>query len=583
VRRFAFVTASSELRDRVRALFHRLRAGAGEAIDADACATPASLAGCPASAWPLFLTSADWMRLADGATAQPFFRRAPDGSLATPHAAPASWRDASAPAASAACRRPDVDAAIFRARFWPSLLAFAAAKLPAAKRELTDGAAAAVWREIVSFIKGSSAAAAAGKPLSREEYVALPHKIAPAFAGDARREAVYDLFCRYEVLKRSAKPFPMHDACDIALHVAAQHAAAPPAPHLEALFVDEVQDLCQLELLLLVRAVRDARSLFLAGDTAQTVAAGVAFRFEDARALLRTHAGVACGGAVACLALNYRSHDGIVAAAASVARLLMQLFPAAVDRTPPERGCFAGARPLLVTHTRAADVLQLILDGGDNDDDDGDASAREPVDFGAHQVFLVRDDAARAALLADVPELRLLKGQVLSVAESKGLEFTDVICWNLASWSPFEHEWRVVAAAAQARWEAGGAALEAGDAAAAAARVAAAAASGRARARRVGGRAQAAVRGAHARAAPPADRGAAPGAAAPALCIPRRALRRRSAAAPGGSACGPPRGAPARRGRPAPRRGRPHAGVRRGRVARARGDVCCARAVPASG
>jgi hypothetical protein len=242
-----------------------------------------------------------------------------------------------------------------------------------------------------------------------------------------------------------------------------------------------VQDLCQLELLLLVRAVRDNGALFLAGDTAQTVAAGVAFRFEDVKKLLtdveelkeaKDRKSVACG-ATACLSVNYRSHEGIVAAAASAARLLMQLFPAVVDRTPPERGCFAGARPLLVTHTRAADILRLVLDDDADDDDDDDVAARETVDFGAHQAFLVRDDAGRAALLADAPELRLLKAQVLTVAESKGLEFTDVICWNLASDSPFEAEWRVVAAEALARWQAGGDALQPAEAAAAAARAAA--------------------------------------------------------------------------------------------------------------
>jgi hypothetical protein len=256
VRRFAFVTASAELRDRVRALFRRLRAGAGETLDADDAAgntTPASLADCPDSAWPLFLTSADWMRLADGATADPYFRRAPDGRLKAPHEAPATWRDAAAAAAAAAARRPDVDAAIFRARFWPSLLAYAATHLPALKRELSDGSASAVWREIVSFIKGRPPALPAGtrdaalhelqqlvgKPLSRAAYVALPHKVAPAFAGDVRREGVYTLFERYETLKRSAKPLPMYDACDIALHVARQHAVSRPAPLLDALFIDE--------------------------------------------------------------------------------------------------------------------------------------------------------------------------------------------------------------------------------------------------------------------------------------------------------------------------------------------------------
>jgi hypothetical protein len=41
-----------------------------------------------------------------------------------------------------------------------------------------------------------------------------------------------------------------------------------------------VQDLLQTELLLLSLAVAQPGALFLAGDTAQTVASGVCFRFQ---------------------------------------------------------------------------------------------------------------------------------------------------------------------------------------------------------------------------------------------------------------------------------------------------------------
>jgi hypothetical protein len=54
------------------------------------------------------------------------------------------------------------------------------------------------------------------------------------------------------------------------------------------------------------------------------------------------------------------------------------------------------------------------------DADEADEGKGEPVDFGANQVIIVRTEAARAELYDAMPELRLVKGQVLTIAESKG-------------------------------------------------------------------------------------------------------------------------------------------------------------------
>jgi hypothetical protein len=46
---------------------------------------------------------------------------------------------------------------------------------------------------------------------------------------------------------------------------------------------DEVQDFTQAELLMDLRLVSDPNGLFLCGDTAQTIARGVGFRFTGER------------------------------------------------------------------------------------------------------------------------------------------------------------------------------------------------------------------------------------------------------------------------------------------------------------
>ncbi len=161
VARFVFITASGVLRDRVRALFRRMQRGAAgawaQAADAgdalDAAGGPISLAGTPARCWPLFLTTADWLRLLDGASDVPFFKRAADGSLLQPQRAPASWRPGFAAvttSAAAVATQPNVDFRVFQRHFWPRLLGLGGSG--AAATFIPTSACAAVWREIVSII-----------------------------------------------------------------------------------------------------------------------------------------------------------------------------------------------------------------------------------------------------------------------------------------------------------------------------------------------------------------------------------------------------------------------------------------------
>ena len=67
--------------------------------------------------------------------------------------------------------------------------------------------------------------------------------------------------------------------------------------------------------------------------------------------------------------------------------------------------------------------------------------------------MLVRDDAAREALYAKAPELRLRKALVLTVPEAKGLEWNDVFVINFWASGTAAAEWRVVAVAALDQWD----------------------------------------------------------------------------------------------------------------------------------
>ncbi len=308
---------------------------------------------------------------------------------------------------------------------------------------LTCGAGA-VWREFTSFIKGRATAGS----LSKAEYAALPAKIAPAFAGDEPRALLYALFEQYTKLLHDAQRY---DLADVVASCVRQQLAAPLARTplaLHHLFVDEVQDLLQSEILLLSLAVRDPGALFLAGDTAQTVTTGVAFRFADLKAQLwAAQPQHSAPVQLRTLDVNYRSHNGIVAAAAAVAQLIERCFPNALDHVPAERGCFDGPVLQLVLQTNMDDwsnllhvrtccrgcqrarmqharSLQLQLtpparcaraQGGVTE-----GGTAERHDFGANQAFIVLDDAAKQRLYAGLSTLKNSKAQVFTVAESKG-------------------------------------------------------------------------------------------------------------------------------------------------------------------
>ena len=57
----------------------------------------------------------------------------------------------------------------------------------------------------------------------------------------------------------------------------------------------------------------------------------------------------------------------------------------------------------------------------------------QTAEFGAEQVILVHDDAAKARLQAEVGNVAL----ILTILQSKGMEFDDVVLWNFFTDCPY--------------------------------------------------------------------------------------------------------------------------------------------------
>jgi superfamily I DNA/RNA helicase len=215
---------------------------------------------------------------------------------------------------------------------------------------------ASLFQEIHSYIKGSSnALRSVDGRLTRQEYNDLGAKMAPNFKktlaedlpGDrsASRDFVFDLFLKYEEEK---KMLGGYDISDVVFHIWSQLAQQPAEERtlIHSIFVDETQDFTQAELALFVRIAKEKNDLFFSGDTCQTIASGVGFRFDDLKSIFKYEAdrqldelsakaqSLPAGlkvkiPEVNALTVNYRTHNGILAAAAGIVDLLEFFFPQA--------------------------------------------------------------------------------------------------------------------------------------------------------------------------------------------------------------------------------------------------------------
>ncbi|KAK0232752.1 hypothetical protein IW262DRAFT_1259998, partial [Armillaria fumosa] len=297
---------------------------------------------------------------------------------------------------------------------------------------------ALVFSEIIGVIKGSAETLGKEKQLlSRDAYLDLSKRQQSTFA-DQRCE-VYKLF---ELYMRKKKLRGEYDSGDrthsILKHFAEQ---GTPGQGLDHLYVDEVQDNMLIDTLVLRALCNNAEGLFWAGDTAQTISVGSSFRFNalkafqwniEVRFTQDDSFGAGCNQPPEMfqLAVNYRSHAGIVDCAHSVIDLITTFWEDSIDRLSPEIGIVDGFKPVFFNTEDRTQLEQFIF-----------GNIGDHIEFGAQQCIIVRNEMARERLQQQVGEV----GLVLTVYESKGLEFNDVLLYNFFADSPAEPaQWRVV-------------------------------------------------------------------------------------------------------------------------------------------
>ncbi|KAK6353688.1 hypothetical protein TWF696_005650 [Orbilia brochopaga] len=297
-----------------------------------------------------------------------------------------------------------------------------------------------VFSEIMGVIKATSLAAAY-KPLSEKDYTGLSQRVAPNFTSEADRQAVYALYQAYEKRKLSLGEWDDIDRTIRLQNMLAQDnkLASLLRCQITEIFVDEIQDQRLPEIELLLDMVNSPRSCAFAGDTAQCISRDSCFRFQDLTRLffqkyerLGTLTNQKDLSKVKLFALNknYRTHNGILKLAAKVVDILSESFPYVIDKLTPELGEFDGPAPILfcgyssdIFASRKADSSTVISE------------------FGADQVLIVRDEEAKMLLSTKIADEAL----ILTILESKGMEFQDVFLFDFFSSSPCQAGFRALA------------------------------------------------------------------------------------------------------------------------------------------
>ncbi|KAJ4710306.1 UvrD-like Helicase, ATP-binding domain, P-loop containing nucleoside triphosphate hydrolase [Melia azedarach] len=390
-----------------------------------------SFVDIPAKSFPLVITFHKFLMMLDGTLGNSYFERFHDidkhSAGWTQHLRLVSLQNF--------IRAKEVTYEKFSSSYWPHFNSQLTKKLDSSR----------VFTEIISHIKGSlqSMEVSHGK-LSREDYVQLSESRVSTLRRQ-KRERIFDIFESYEQMKMRNGEFDLADLVnDLHRRLKSEHYKGDG---IHFVYVDEVQDLTMSQIALFKYICKNAEEGFVfSGDTAQTVARGIDFRFQDIRSLFykkfvlesknigndgRKEKGQLSDNF--SLIQNFRTHAGVLKLAQSIMDLLYRFFPHSVDILNPEKSFIFGEPPVLLESGNNENAIVKIF--GNNGNVGGNM-----VGFGAEQVILVRNDCVRKDISGYVGK----KALVLTIVESKGLEFQDVLLYNFFGSSPLKNQWRVI-------------------------------------------------------------------------------------------------------------------------------------------
>lgn len=381
-----------------------------DGLEAQLMDVPDSFANIPPKSFPLVITFYKFLMMLDGTLRDSYFERFCDARQLL-HG---QTRGSRSVALQSFIRKNEVSYDRFSSSYWPHFNSQLTKKLDCSR----------VFTEIISHIKGDPRAMDAGDGiLSKEDYILLAEGRTSSLSR-LEREIIYDIFQSYEKLKVQNREFDLGDFV-IDLHHRLRDQGYE-GDELDFIYIDEVQDLSMSQIALFSYVCRNVQEGFVfSGDTAQTIARGIDFRFQDIRSLFYkkfVRPKISSRGSeredkgqiseIFHLSQNFRTHAGVLNLSQSIIDLLYHFFPQSIDILKPETSRISGEAPVLLECGNNENAIKMIFGNRS-----GDEISMEG--FGAEQVILVRDESAQKEILNIVGK----KALVLTILECKGLEF----------------------------------------------------------------------------------------------------------------------------------------------------------------
>ncbi|GJZ07484.1 UvrD-like helicase, ATP-binding domain, P-loop containing nucleoside triphosphate hydrolase [Tanacetum coccineum] len=200
------------------------------------------------------------------------------------------------------------------------------------------------FTEIISHIKGGLLAGECSDGKVSYEGYCLLAKSRSSTLTKEKREIVYNLFQAYEKMKSERWEFDLGDFVND-IHRRLKNGNYK-GDQMDFVYIDEVQDLSMRQLSLFKYICQNVDEGFMfAGDTAQTIAKGIDFRFQDIRSLFykeflstRTSEMQEKGlvSEIKQLKQNFRTHAGVLDLAQSFIDIMYHYYIQSIDKLEPE-------------------------------------------------------------------------------------------------------------------------------------------------------------------------------------------------------------------------------------------------------
>ncbi|KAG8369518.1 hypothetical protein BUALT_Bualt14G0021900 [Buddleja alternifolia] len=390
---------------------------------------PDTFIGIQSEKYPLIITFHKFLMMLDGTLGNSYFERFHEVKDSPRYEGKRSV------ALQTFIRKNEVTYDRFWSSYWPHFNARLTKNLDPSR----------VFTEIMSHIKGClSEGETCDSRRSRQDYISLSDSRVSTISAD-KREVIYDIFQDYEKMKMERGEFDLADFV-IDIHTRLENEFFL-GDTMDFVYIDEVQDLNMRQISLFRYICKNVDEGFVfSGDTAQTIARGIDYRFEEIRSLFYNEflmkseslefSGKREKGIVSDtfnLSQNFRTHTGVLRLAQSVIDLICHFFPHSVDVLAPETSLIDGESPVVLQPGSDESSILTIFGSSGN-------GGRKWVGFGADQVILVRDDSTRKEIFDYIGH----KALVLTILECKGLEFQDVLLYNFFGSSHMSNQWRVV-------------------------------------------------------------------------------------------------------------------------------------------